>query len=211
MTLTGQSLACKRGENLIFSKINFSVIPGSICFVKGPNGSGKSTLLRLLAGLLGTAEGHLTLDKIDITNDREIRAEKFLYLGHQNVLKQHVTVKEQISFWQGITKKCYDFETDPMNVQPILNKKLHQCSEGQSRRVALVRLAIEMKKLWLLDEPTASLDTVNVQLFKRILKDHCNNGGSAVIATHDNIGIKPSSDIHLSLDKSSLQQNDPFI
>ncbi|MED5531837.1 MAG: ATP-binding cassette domain-containing protein, partial [Pseudomonadota bacterium] len=74
MTLTGHSLACKRGENLIFSEINFSVIPGSMCFVKGPNGSGKSTLLRLLAGLLGTAEGRLTLDEIDITNDREIRA-----------------------------------------------------------------------------------------------------------------------------------------
>ncbi len=211
MTLTGHSLACKRGENLIFSEINFSLILGEVCFVKGPNGSGKSTLLRLLAGLLSIEKGYLTLNKLDITDNKEIRAEKFLYLGHHNALKQHLTVMEQISFWQRITKKCYDFESDPMNIGSILNKKVHQCSEGQSRRVALARLTIEMKTFWLLDEPTASLDIESVKLFKDVLKNHCDKGGSAVIATHDNIGIKPISEIFLSLDKSLLQQNDPFI
>ena len=211
MTLTGHSLACKRGDSLIFSDMNFSIIPGAICFVKGPNGSGKSTLLRLLAGFLSTEAGYLTLNKKDITHDKEVRAERFLYLGHQNALKPHLTVLQQISFWQGITKKFYDLESDPMNLQSILGKKLHRCSEGQCRRVALSRLTIEMKKFWLLDEPTASLDAINIQLFKDVLQNHCNNGGAAIIATHDNLGIKPSSEIYPCLDNSLLNNNDPFI
>ena len=211
MILTGTSLACKRGENLVFSEIDFEIDKGTTCFIKGPNGSGKSTLLRLIAGFLRAEAGYLILDKIDITNNREIRTENFLYLGHQNVLKNHLTVMQQILFWQGIFKKNYNFEFDPMNIHMILNKKLYQCSEGQRRRVALARLNIEMKKFWLLDEPTSSLDNNNVKLFKKNLRNHCEMGGSAIIATHDKIDIKPSFEIHLSLERSLLKKNDPFI
>ena len=77
--------------------------------------------------------------------------------------------------------------------------------------MALTRLSIEKKRFWFLDEPTASLDDNNIQLFKESLKNHCNNGGSAFIATHDNIGIKPSFEILLSIQKSLTEQNDPFI
>lgn len=211
MILTGTSLACKRGENLVFSEIDFEIDKGKTCFIKGPNGSGKSTLLRLIAGFLRAEAGYLILDKIDITNNREIRTENFLYLGHQNVLKNHLTVMQQILFWQGIFKKNYNFEFDPMNINMILNKKLYQCSEGQRRRVALARLNIEIKKFWLLDEPTSSLDNNNIKLFKKILKDHCEKGGSAIIATHDELDIKSSFEIHLSLERSLLKKNDPFI
>ena len=100
MNLIGQSLACKRGENLILSGIDFSVNAGEVCFVKGPNGSGKSTFLRLLAGFLKVEKGSLFLDKENITDDREARVENFLYLGHQNVIKGHLTVMEQITFWE---------------------------------------------------------------------------------------------------------------
>ncbi len=211
MKLTGHSLSCKRGESLIFSEINFSINSGSICFVKGSNGSGKSTLIRLLVGFLKSETGYITLDDQDITNDREIRAENFLYLGHENVLKPQLTVIEQILLWQGVSQNTYNFESDPMKVHSILKKKLYQCSEGQRRRVALTRLSIEKKRFWFLDEPTVSLDDNNVQLFKESLKDHCDNGGSAFIATHDNIGINPSFEILLSMKKSSTEQNDPFI
>ena len=211
MKLTGHSLSFKRGESLIFSEINFSINSGSICFVKGANGSGKSTLMRLLVGFLKSETGSINLDNQDITNNREIRAENFLYLGHENVIKPQLTVIEQILFWQGISQNTYDFESDPMKVSSILRKKLYQCSEGQRRRVALSRLSIEKKRFWFLDEPTVSLDDSNIQLFKESLKDHCNNGGSALIATHDNIGIKPSFEIRLTIKKSLTEQNDPFL
>ena len=211
MTLTGHSLACQRSENLIFSEIDFSIEAGNICLVKGPNGSGKTTLLRLLAGFLKVEIGHLIYNDKDITNDREIRAEYFLYLGHQNALKNQLTVEDQILFWQVVSNNEYDFNNDPMEIHSILDKRLYECSEGQRRRIALTRLVIENKKFWLLDEPTVSLDTKNMQLFKDTLRIHCDNGGSAMIATHDSIGIESSAEIHLSLDKSLLKQNDPFI
>ncbi|MFL2790320.1 MAG: heme ABC exporter ATP-binding protein CcmA [Paracoccaceae bacterium] len=212
MNLTGQSLACKRGENLILSGIDFSINTGEFCFVKGPNGSGKSSFLRLLAGFLKVEIGSLYLNKENITDNREARVDNFLYLGHQNVLKSHLTVIEQITFWELASNKLYDFSCDPMNIKIILKKKIHECSEGQRRRVALARLVIEKNKnIWLLDEPTVSLDENNVKIFKGILIEHYKNGGLAFIATHDNLGMKPDLEINLGAKKYLPLKPDPFL
>ena len=211
MYLIGQSLACKRGENLILSGIDFSVNAGELCFVKGPNGSGKSTFLRLLAGFLKVEKGSLFLDKKNITDDREARVGNFLYLGHQNVIKSHLTVMEQITFWELASKKLYNLSSDVLNIKLILSKKIHQCSEGQRRRIALVRLVLEKKNIWLLDEPTVSLDENNVKIFKGILIEHYKNGGLAFIATHDNLGMKPDLEINLGAKKYLPLKPDPFL
>ena len=135
MHLIGSSLSCKREGKLIFSELSFKVSSGEICFIKGPNGSGKSTLLRLLAGFIKVSSGEITLDNKKITNKNDVIYENFFYLGHNNPLKNYLTVKQQIDFWEGISQIKYNLELDSFNLKRIMNRKIYECSEGQKKRL----------------------------------------------------------------------------
>ena len=196
MHLIGSSLSCKREGKLIFSELSFKVSSGEICLIKGPNGSGKSTLLRLLAGFLKVSSGEITLDNKKITNKKDVIYENFFYLGHNNPLKSYLTVKQQIDFWEGITKKKYNLEVDSFNLKKIMNLKIYECSDGQKKRIGLSRLPIDDKKIWLLDEPTNSLDIDNIEILKKHLKLHQKKGGLAMIASHENFIFRPYNPKH---------------
>ena len=211
MTLVCKNLACRRGDNLVFSRVSFKVALGDLCLVTGPNGAGKSSLLRLMAGFLRAEEGSIHFEHKNITIDNENRSNQFLYLGHKNGVKKHLTVLEQINFWEGLTENSYDSATDPLGINDILNKKLYECSAGQCRKVALCRLDIEGKKIWLLDEPTTSLDQNAIKAFELALKKHLSKNGLAIVATHQKLRVKNKSEIKLNLSQSYPLTNDPFL
>ena len=210
MYLIGSSLSCKREGKLIFSELSFKVSSGEICLIKGPNGSGKSTLLRLLAGFLKVSSGEITLDNKKITNKKDVIYENFFYLGHNNPLKSYLTVKQQIDFWEGITQKKYDLEIDSFNLKNIMDLKIYECSDGQKKRIGLSRLTIDDKKIWLLDEPTNSLDIDNIEILKKHLKLHQKKGGLAMIASHENFIFRPYKEIKLTLETPKNLEKDPF-
>jgi len=210
MHLIGSSLSCKREGKLIFSELSFKVSSGEICLIKGPNGSGKSTLLRLLAGFLKVSSGEITLDNKKITNKKDVIYENFFYLGHNNPLKSYLTVKQQIDFWEGITQKKYDLEVDSFNLKNIMDLKIYECSDGQKKRIGLSRLTIDDKKIWLLDEPTNSLDIDNIKILKKHLKLHQKKGGLAMIASHENFIFRPYKEIKLTLETPKNLEKDPF-
>ena len=210
MHLIGSSLSCKREGKLIFSELSFKVSSGEICLIKGPNGSGKSTLLRLLAGFIKVSSGEITLDNKKITNKNDVIYENFFYLGHNNPLKSYLTVKQQIDFWEGITQKKYDLEVDSFNLKNIMDLKIYECSDGQKKRIGLSRLTIDDKEIWLLDEPTNSLDIDNIEILKKHLISHQKKGGLAMIASHENFIFRPCKDIKLTLETPKNIEKDPF-
>ena len=210
MYLIGSSLSCKRECKLIFSELSFKVSSGEICLIKGPNVSGKSTLLRLLAGFLKVSSGEITLDNKKITNKKDVIYENFFYLGHNNPLKSYLTVKQQIDFWEGITQKKYDLGVDSFNLKNIMDLKIYECSDGQKKRIGLSRLTIDDKKVWLLDEPTNSLDIDNIEILKKHLKLHQKKGGLAMIASHENFIFRHYKDIKLTLETPKNLEKDPF-
>ena len=210
MHLIGSSLSCKREGKLIFSELSFKVSSGEICLIKGPNGSGKSTLLRLLAGFIKVSSGEITLDNEKITNKNDTIYENFFYLGHSNPLKNYLTVKQQIDFWEGITQKKYDLEVDSFNLKNIMDLKIYECSDGQKKRIGLSRLTIDDKKVWLLDEPTNSLDIENIEILKKHLKLHKKKGGIAMIASHGGFILKPDKNIVMTLETPKNFEKDPF-
>jgi heme exporter protein A len=211
MNLIGSSLSCKRDGKLIFSDLSFKIKSGDVCFIKGPNGSGKSTLLRLLAGFIKVWTGKISLNNEDITNRNDIIYNNFFYIGHSNSLKNYLTVKQQIDFWEGISEKKYNFEADSFNLKRILNRRIYECSEGQKRRVGLSRLSIDNKKVLLLDEPITSLDIENVSRLKNYLKDHQKKGGIAIVASHEAFISSNNQDIILTLNPPKNRERDPFI
>ena len=210
MLLIGSSLSCKREGKLIFSRLSFKINSGEICLIKGPNGSGKSTLLRLLAGFIKVTTGEITLNNANITNNSDIIYEHFFYLGHNNPLKNYLTVKQQIDFWEGISQIKYNLELDSFNLKRIMNRKIYECSEGQKKRIGLSRLTIDDKKVWLLDEPTNSLDIENIEILKKHLKLHQKKGGIAMIASHGGFILKPDKNIIMTLETPKNFEKDPF-
>ena len=77
----------------------------------------------------------------------------------------------------------------------LLNSKAGNLSAGQKRRVGLSRLGLTGRQVWLLDEPTVSLDETSVKIFENIIKDHISEDGCALIATHIDLGLENNAQI----------------
>ena len=205
--LAAETLDCVRGERTVFTGVDFAVAPGSSLVLTGANGSGKSSLLRLLAGLLNPARGRILWDGENVAEDRAAYSARLRYVGHQNVLKPALSVTENLAFWAGL-------HGDPRTANRVVAAALERLclghlaevpaqllSAGQRRRLALARIAAAPAPLWLLDEPTVTLDRESVATVEALMADHCAGGGLIVVATH--IGLKVPNAAVLTLGEAA--------
>ncbi len=201
-SIEAESLACVRGGRLIFRNVGFCVRAGEILTVEGPNGSGKTSLLRLIAGFLRIEAGTLRFrSKFADLGDSEERGKEVGWLGHQDGLKLALTPKEVLgSFTHFYGIPVAAGEIDAVLVQVGLDRAAgipcQYLSAGQRRRLALARLKLAARPLWLLDEPLAALDAQGRQLLSQLVAAHCSAGGIAIAATHESLGL---SSIRLAL------------
>ena len=184
MRLTGTDLICERGGRRVFGGLSFTLRAGEALIVTGANGSGKSSLLRLVAGLVHIAGGRLELEG----GDPELSiGEQAHYFGHLDALKPSLTVLENLTFW------CAFFGAgglDPMaalavlGIDHIADLPSAYLSAGQRRRLALARLLVSERPLWLLDEPSSALDAGSEQRLGELMNAHVARGGLILAATH---------------------------
>lgn len=189
-----EGLSAKRGEDLIFHDISFIVAAGEALIVTGPNGSGKSTLLRVLAGLLAPESGSVRLDDTaaDIGHPRELCH----YLGHRNAMKHELTVEENLSFWKSFMGDSVggsgigiEEATEALGLGGISHLPFGYLSAGQQRRMAMAKLLVAYRPVWILDEPTAALDAAADRLFAGLVERHLGAGGLVFAATHQPLGV----------------------
>ncbi|WP_158815700.1 heme ABC exporter ATP-binding protein CcmA [Methylocapsa sp. S129] len=198
MRLVGANIAIERGGRRLFSDLSFAAAAGEALIVTGPNGAGKSSLLRAIAGLLRVAAGAVVLEG----GDDELRlGEQAHYLGHADALKGALTARENLEFWAamlGAEKTPADARTGPMPIGAALDRlglahvvdfPVNFLSAGQRRRVALARLLVAYRPLWLLDEPTSALDAAAQARLGEIMRAHLAGGGMIVAATHAPLGL----------------------
>ncbi|MEM8851974.1 MAG: heme ABC exporter ATP-binding protein CcmA [Pseudomonadota bacterium] len=188
MDLTVTDLACRRGEATILRGVTFSVPSGHALILRGPNGAGKTTLLRTLAGLSQPAHGAITPDP-----------EAIAYASHADGLKAQLTVRENLAFWAaafGTGPAALTRAADAFDLANLLPRRAADLSAGQRRRVGLARMLLTGRPVWLLDEPTVSLDQAMTQTFAAIVRTHLSTGGTALLATHIDLGLDaPTLDI----------------
>ncbi|NKB42774.1 MAG: heme ABC exporter ATP-binding protein CcmA [Alphaproteobacteria bacterium] len=186
-------LSARRGGRTIFEGLSFSLINGTSLMVTGPNGSGKSTLLRILAGLLRSEAGTITLTPED--------GAEICYAGHRDGLKGGLTVEENLGFWAklyGANQEAVEQAIDRMALETVLDMPADMLSAGWRRRAGLARLALGTAPIWVLDEPYTALDAENVVRIDGVLNDHVNAGGIVVLATHQAPGFTPSNQINMA-------------
>jgi len=190
MRLAGHDLACVRGDREVFAGLNFAVDGGEALAITGRNGAGKTTLLRLIAGLLEPAGG-----RIEFTGGtpESSVAEQAHYVGHRDALKPALSVRENLDFWYaflGGRDASPASALDAVGLGGLAGLPAAYLSAGQRRRLALARLIAAPRPIWLLDEPTAALDTAGQQRLAELMTAHLSGGGIIVAATHGPLGIE---------------------
>ncbi|WP_283966164.1 heme ABC exporter ATP-binding protein CcmA [Tritonibacter sp. AK171] len=175
-----RDLGVSRGGMPVLAGVQFALSPGEALVLRGPNGIGKTTLLRTLARLQPPLGGEILGDVDDI-----------VYAAHADGLKLTLTVDENLAFWARVFGGG-----DPeaairaFDLAALRNRPAGGLSAGQKRRLSLARLMVTGRRLWILDEPTVSLDAASVQLFASTIRTHLRAGGAAIMATHIDLGIE---------------------
>lgn len=197
MRLIAEGLAASRGGERIFSEVDFVLAQGEALTVTGPNGSGKSTLLRVVAGLLAPAAGSVRLEGGPAGG---IGAAAH-YFGHANAMKAAMSVAENLAFWQGFLGEPDLSAADALDafgLADLSHLPYTDLSAGQKRRAAAARLLVSRRPVWLLDEPTASLDAASEAVFVGLMRRHVAAGGILMAATHLPLGLEGARQLRMS-------------
>ena len=195
LRLKAENLSCERGGRLVFKNLSFELGAGELAELRGPNGAGKSSLLRLLAGLNTTLSGSLSLE--NGATDTTL-GEQSHYIGHIEANKPALTVRENLIFWQKFLGGAENTKIfSAFNLETLGDDQVLLLSAGQKRRLALTRLFVAHRPLWLLDEPTVGLDEASLLILQNHIRNHLKNGGMVIAATHAELGIKSARNIQL--------------
>lgn len=197
VTLKVAGLAVARGGVAVLEGVGFTLAAGQVLILRGPNGVGKTTLLRTLAGLQPPLAGSVS-----------VPSESLTYAAHADGIKAVLSVAENLSFWAAIYGAGDVAQAlAAMNLTALADRRAAHLSAGQKRRLGLARLLVTGRPVWLLDEPTVSLDAASVSLFAGVLRGHLAAGGSAVIATHIDLGLPEAAVLDLTPFKARAPQD----
>ncbi len=206
LKLVVKSLRCARGGRVLIPELSFTLGAGEGLLVQGPNGAGKSTLLRAIAGLFRPDEGIVRLEGGD--SDKAL-AEQCCFVGHLNGVKPTLTASENLRFiasYFDVTDDGAIHEAlDAFGLETVAHIPAAYLSSGQKRRLGLCRLLLMRRPLWLLDEPSVSLDLASQSILAGVIRRRLETGGMAIVATHMPIDIGASRAIDLGAESGALQ------
>jgi len=164
--------------------------------ITGRNGAGKSSLLDILAGRLHPEAGAIRLED---AGERTL-PECLHYIGHRDALKSALTAEENLAFardFLGNPALTPREALDAVGLAHAARLPVAYLSAGQRRRVALARLLVAHRPLWLLDEPTSALDTASQDTLRLILERHRARGGMIAATTHSPLFLQDAKEIRI--------------
>ncbi|MGE0740806.1 MAG: heme ABC exporter ATP-binding protein CcmA [Hyphomonadaceae bacterium] len=187
-----ETLAIARGGRVVFEGLSFAAQPGAFVEVRGGNGAGKTSFLRAVAGFLKPRAGRIQFD------GAEEPALALHHVGHLNALKSVVSVRAHVRYWAGLLGGAdSDDVLSRVGLQAQADLPARVLSQGQARRLALSRLLIAARPIWLLDEPAAALDAQGRAMLADLIEAQIGVGGIVLAAVHEPLGPTPTQTLTL--------------
>lgn len=170
---------------------------GELVAVMGPSGSGKSTLLSLVGGLDRPSTGTVMVEGTDLaglgnTGLALLRRRTVGYVFQELNLLAGLTAAENVSLpleldgvSAGRARTTALEALGRVGLVDLADRFPDDLSGGEQQRVAIARAIVADRRVLLTDEPTGALDSVNGEVVMRLLRSHCDAGGSGLLVTHD--------------------------
>ena len=189
-----QNLSLERLDKKIFENINFSLGTNKIVMLKGRNGSGKTSLLKSVLCILEPTSGSMFWKGKPINKNLYDFYNNVTYISDKTSSVRQLTIANNIKIWKRIflsklDKNQIDGILSNLNLTNLIDKKVNTLSLGEVKKLELLRLVLEEKKIWILDEPLNNLDSDTIEILSQTFEDHCNNGGSILFSTHQELQI----------------------
>jgi heme exporter protein A len=188
-SLEAHAITAERAGRTLFSDCTFTLTQGDILQIDGANGAGKTTLLNLMSGLSQPISGQALWGGVALPRARTSLYQSLAYLGHQQGLKAVLTPLENLRWslrlagvpWSE-SRAVHELAT--LGLSAVLEQPLGTLSAGQRQRVALARVLLSNKPLWILDEPLTALDRQVIPVIEARLREHAERGGMILLTAH---------------------------
>ena len=189
-----QNLSLERLDKKIFENISFSLGTNNIVMLKGRNGSGKTSLLKSVLCILEPTSGSMFWKGKPINKNLYDFYNNVTYISDKTSSVRQLTIANNIKIWKRIfLSKLDNNQIDGilsnLNLTNLIDKKVNTLSLGEIKKLELLRLVLEEKKIWILDEPLNNLDSDTIEILAQTFEDHCDNGGSILFSTHQELQI----------------------
>tara|TARA_Y100001936_G_scaffold202355_1_gene204929 strand:+ start:27 stop:632 length:606 start_codon:yes stop_codon:yes gene_type:complete len=197
-----KDLSIERLDKKIFENINLSLAPGNITILKGKNGAGKTTLLKAILNIIEPSFGSIYWKGKLLKKNLYDFYNHVTYIPDTTSSLKKLTIKDNINIWKSfftsnITNEQIETALKTLKLDNYLNKKVGTLSFGETKKLEFLRLIIENKNVWILDEPLSNLDEDSIELMKQTFEDHCAKEGSIIFSSHQNPGIYVTEEMQL--------------
>ena len=197
------NLSFSRNEIKIFENLNLSLNNKQMIQIKGRNGSGKTTFLKVILNILEPKSGEIIWEGSNIKKNIFDFYNQTTFIMDNNTSTRELNVINNINFWKGLSSSKLDNEEifvllKKLDIEKYYKTKVMYLSAGEQKKLELIRLILEQKKLWVLDEPYNHLDDLSIEILNQTFIDHVNNNGMILFASHFDPIIKNLETLELN-------------
>ena len=186
-----QNLIKYFGDFKAVDNVNLYIKQGDLFGFLGPNGAGKTTTIKMIVGLFSISGGSISLNGLDIVQDRH-RVQKLIgYIPDQPFLYDRLTGKEFLYFSGGlynIPQKKLKIKIEELvellQIGDWLLKRTEEYSQGMRQRITIASAFLHDPEIIIIDEPMIGLDPQSAHIVKRVLKAKVKEGRTVFMSTH---------------------------